>query len=150
MRTVTKEEAEAIMSLGQNKNRKKGVFICYGVILVCSILMYMIYAGSGMTEQGIKWFLWMNAIAIPVFGTGLLWMSFRMKKISRLAELGRLYVREGIYEGKRGTSHFTIKEGSRWEYHGCNAAFMEEIDVGETVILLEFRGGATWVYKARK
>lgn len=38
-RPVTREEAETIISVHQNRDWKKGTLICYGVIFVCSVVL---------------------------------------------------------------------------------------------------------------
>lgn len=41
------------------------------------------------------------------------------------------------------------EKGKKCKRFTCKAAIREDVKIGDKVILLEFGGGAAWVYKAR-
>lgn len=90
-RPVTREEAETIISVHKNRDWKKGTLICYGVIFVCSVILGM--------KWGYQIFGAIQAGFLFIILAAWAWITFRMKKISRLIETNRLYVREAVYDG---------------------------------------------------
>lgn len=150
-RLVTKEEAETIMHVRQNRDLKKGAFILYGVIFFCSVVEYILFASDGEKEVGCQFFLMNHVCFGVVLLAALASVSLYMKKIGRLIETNQLYVREAIYDGtnRDHDGFFWIKEKGEEKYYGCKVAVREDMNPGEKVLLLEFKDRVTWVYKAR-